>query len=181
MKKNILSILCALLCTMQMYAQKQVTTFLGIPVDGTKAAMIAKLKAKGFKQIDSESLTGTFNGEDVLLKIATYKNKVRRISVIFISLTDTQQIKARYNALINQFKNSKRYMLSDAVLLEEDEDIAYQMTSKNKAYESVFYQLPVDENTEDRLVWFRILQGGSDYYIAIFYDNKLNEAQGEDL
>ena len=35
------------------FAQEQdVTKFLGIPIDGTKAEMIAKLKEKGFTQVD---------------------------------------------------------------------------------------------------------------------------------
>ena len=35
------------------YAQeKDVTKFLGIPIDGTKSEMIAKLKGKGFTQVN---------------------------------------------------------------------------------------------------------------------------------
>ena len=49
------------------FAQKDVTKFLGIPVDGTKAQMIAKLKAKGFtpstKPYKKGALTGTFTAE----------------------------------------------------------------------------------------------------------------------
>lgn len=164
-----------------MYAQKQVTTFLGIPVDGTKAAMMTKLKAKGFKQIDSETLTGTFNGEDARVGVVTYKGKVCRISVFFTTKRDEQQIKAGYNKLINQFSNNARYESRVAELLAEDEDISYQMITKNKSYEAGFCQLPEDENMINRVVWFKILGNIPDYYIALFYDNKLNEAQGEDL
>ena len=32
-----------------LYAQKDVTQFLGIPVDGSKSEMIQKLKAKGYR------------------------------------------------------------------------------------------------------------------------------------
>ena len=41
-------------------AQNDVTKFLGIPVDGTKAEMIRKLKAKGFTSspYDRDVLTG---------------------------------------------------------------------------------------------------------------------------
>lgn len=163
-----------------MYGQKKVTTFLGIPVDGTRAAMMVKLKAKGFKQIDSENLTGTFNGEEVLLNIGTYKSKVRRISVFFTTMRDKEQIKIIYNTLITQFENNKRYMVVDAELLKDDEDIAYQMAVKNKSYEATFFQLPQDENIENRVAWCKILKTESDYTIVIFYDNRLNEAQGED-
>ena len=49
--KKLLCVTIALLCTATMQAQeeeKDVTKFLGIPVDGYKPAMIEKLKAKGF-------------------------------------------------------------------------------------------------------------------------------------
>ena len=48
--KKLLCVTIALLCTATMQAQeeeKDVTKFLGIPVDGYKPAMIEKLKAKG--------------------------------------------------------------------------------------------------------------------------------------
>ncbi len=47
--RKLVSLLLLCIMTMTMYAQqKDVTKFLGIPVDGTKSAMIQKLKAKGF-------------------------------------------------------------------------------------------------------------------------------------
>ena len=46
--KKILSVLMLLLLSISIYAQQNVTKFLGIPVDGSKTAMIQKLKEKGF-------------------------------------------------------------------------------------------------------------------------------------
>ena len=46
MKKILLS-LTLLMLSVAMYAQNEVTKFLGIPIDGTKADMIQKIKAKG--------------------------------------------------------------------------------------------------------------------------------------
>lgn len=46
--KKILFLLMAMLLSFSMYAQKDVTTFLGIPIDGTKAVMRQKLISKGF-------------------------------------------------------------------------------------------------------------------------------------
>ena len=46
MKKFVLMIL--LIVSLAVKAQKDVTKFLGIPVDGLKPAMIQKLKAKSF-------------------------------------------------------------------------------------------------------------------------------------
>ena len=63
---------------------KDVTKFLGIPVDGTKAAMIQKLKAKGFKRIsyDSDVMEGEFNGRYVQISVVTNNNKVYRVVVM---------------------------------------------------------------------------------------------------
>ena len=82
MKKIVLFIM--LMLPMAVMAQKDVTTFLGIPVDGTKDAMIHKLAQKGFKKAPygkEYDMTGEFNGEKVELNIVTYKNKVWRIAV----------------------------------------------------------------------------------------------------
>ncbi len=63
-------------------AQKDVTKFLGIPVDGTKSAMIQKLKAKGFTYNQRrDCLEGEFNGRTVYLHVVTNNNKVYRIMV----------------------------------------------------------------------------------------------------
>lgn len=82
--KKILSVLLLLLLSISIYAQQNVTKFLGIPVDGSKAAMIQKLKEKGFRynaQIDK--LEGIFNGEKVYVLIQTNKNRVWRIAVTY--------------------------------------------------------------------------------------------------
>ncbi|MBF1393317.1 MAG: hypothetical protein HXN28_12415, partial [Prevotella histicola] len=60
--KKILSVLMLLLLSISIYAQQNVTKFLGIPVDGSKAAMIQKLKAKGFTyNTITDRLEGAFN------------------------------------------------------------------------------------------------------------------------
>lgn len=49
MKMRYFSFLMFLMLGVYAFAQKDVTQFLGIPVDGTKTEMVQKLKAKGFK------------------------------------------------------------------------------------------------------------------------------------
>lgn len=69
-----------LFVSMTATAQKEVTKFLGIPVDGTKSSMIQKLKAKGFKYNDRlDYLTGEFNGVSVRVYVVTNNNRVWRI------------------------------------------------------------------------------------------------------
>ena len=58
-------------------AQRDVTKFLGIPVDGSKTDMIQKLKSKGFDYISkSDMLTGQFNDYNVEISIVTNNNRV---------------------------------------------------------------------------------------------------------
>ena len=57
--------LMLLIFPMASYAQKDVTQFLDIPVDGYKPEMIEKLKSKGYtiNQQSEDVLDGEFNGQ----------------------------------------------------------------------------------------------------------------------
>ncbi len=136
--------LAMLLCISTMaYAQKEVTKFLGIPVDGSKPAMIEKLKAKGFKYNQRlDYLTGEFNGNNVIISIATNNNKVWRIVLVDAIARDETEIRIRFNNLIRQFNKNTRYIpayLTDPTI-DDNEDISYEMSIRNKRYEAVFYQ-----------------------------------------
>lgn len=109
--KRIIGFAAVLLFSAVLYAQKDVTEFLGIPVDGTKQQMIENLKAKGFVY-DSQAdvLSGEFNGEDVSISIQTQGNKVWRVVVIDKIPRDETQIKIRFNELVSQFENNESYL-----------------------------------------------------------------------
>ena len=108
--KKISSVLLLFLLSISIYAQQNVTKFLGIPVDGSKADMIQKLKEKGFTyNTTTDRLEGVFNGEKVHILIQTNKNKVWRIAVIDQITRDEGQIKIRYNLLCQQFKDNPKY------------------------------------------------------------------------
>lgn len=118
-----------------------VTTFLGIPVDGTVSSMKQKLIAKGFKQY-SDMLNGQFNGQDVYLSFATYKGKVWRVVVINKAQYSEAQIRLQFNALVSQFKNSTKYVSPEEYnpRIDESEDIGFEMSAHNKEYEALFHQ-----------------------------------------
>lgn len=148
MKKFVLMIL--LIVSLAVKAQKDVTKFLGIPVDGLKPAMIQKLKAKGFRYNQRlDCLTGEFNGHDVRLSVVTNNNKVWRIVLQDENEQDEAGIKIRFNKLIQQFLNNKKYMpatLSNPTL-SDSEDISYEMIVHKKRYEAAFFQLPTQIDT----------------------------------
>ena len=150
MKKLILSLLATLL-TLSLYAQNDVTTFLGIPVDGFKSEMRQKLIAKGFtpkKVGNNEYLEGEFNGTDVHIFIATNNNKVYRIMVCDANTQDEANIKIRFNKLVNQFENNKRYTALDQYTISDTEDISYEMLVHKKNFDALFYQNPDMEKVD---------------------------------
>jgi len=148
--KNTVWLLVLLIVPTVSNAQKDITQFLDIPVDGFKPEMIEKLKSKGFT-VNRESediLHGEFNGIDVNILIGTHNNKVWRIAVADAYPTNETNIKIRFNNLIQQFVNSKRYMAEeDSTIVKyaipEDEDISYEITTNNKRYDAIFYQKSV--------------------------------------
>ena len=144
MKKVILLVL--LFISIFANAQKDVTTFLGIPVDGTKAEMKQKLIAKGYTPktdlAGKEYLEGEFNGTDVRIHIITNNNKVYRIMVSDVNQLDEANIRIRFNRLVSQFKNNKRYFSFEDYYLPESENISYEMRIHNKIYEASFFQTP---------------------------------------
>ena len=150
MKKLLFSLLASLL-TLSLYAQNDVTTFLGIPVDGFKSEMRQKLIAKGFtpkKVGNNEYLEGEFNGTDVHIFIATNNNKVYRIMVCDANTQDEANIKIRFNRLVNQFKNNKKYTALDQYTISDTEDISYEMNVHKKNFDALFYQNPDMEKVD---------------------------------
>ena len=145
--KRFLSITLSLVFAVTAFAQqKDVTKFLGIPVDGTKAEMIEKLKAKGFtiNPYVNDVLDGEFNGTEVHISIVTNNNKVWRIWLIDANKRDSYQIRLRFNMLCEQFNNNKHYISLLDYTIPHDENIEHEMMINKKVYEAAFYQIPSD-------------------------------------
>ena len=144
--KKTFSIVVLLIFSIVVYAQKDVTQFLGIPIDGSKSEMIKKLKKKGFKSslLGDDLLMGEFNGADVALHIVTTNNKVCRIVLLDVNPTEyVTDIKIRFNNLCWQFQNSSKYVsLTDVsrYIIPENEDISYEMMVNHKRYDAIFFQ-----------------------------------------
>ena len=225
MKKLILA-LCVLILSVSVFAQDDVTKFLGIPIDGFKPEMIRKLKGKGFTDhpYKSDVLVGEFNGRDVEVSVVTNNNKVYRIFLQDRYSVSEMDIKIRFNTLCRQFEGNSNYISISEQIIPEDEDISYEMSVSAKRYEAVFYQQPEKldtlaiqqtlfdkvraKYTEEQLanpteemqqdfvemsleiafdivstksVWFMIDKDGSESRILMYYDNKKNQANGQDL
>lgn len=156
--KQILTLGIALMLSVATFAQKNVTQFLGIPIDGTKSAMIQKLKAKGFTYNASDDvLSGQFNGRSVNLHVVTNNNKVYRIMVADAVGTSEGEIKIRFNTLCSQFSKNDKYVPQNVFgeyELSDDEDISYEMSVHDKRYQAAYYQIAeVDKDTTGFTLW----------------------------
>lgn len=149
--KRIFAILSCIFVAFTILAQKDVTKFLGIPVDGSKSEMIRKLKTKGFtyhKSGEVDGLKGKFNGVNVNLFISTENGKVARIMVCDDDIMGETDIKIRFNRLCQQFNNNGKYIGLQDFTIPEEEDISYKMAVNDKRYEALFYQIPEGETVE---------------------------------
>lgn len=154
MYKNLKKTVCLfmlLILPVTFYAQKDVTQFLGIDVDGNKSEMIQKLKDKGYtiSPYKKDVLIGEFNGTDVNIFIVTNNNKVCRIMVCYANTMNETDIRISFNKLVQQFQNNKKYIpLPESTVskynIPEDEDISYEISVKSKRYEALFYQKTSD-------------------------------------
>lgn len=196
--RKFLTLLAMIAISASTFAQKEVTKFMGIPVDGSPTEMIKKLKAKGFKTDEDfiqavkrgsvdwdgpELLIGRFNGEKVRVWLHVEQNKVWRVRLADKDTRDETQIRIRFNKLVRQFEDNGKYVpYYEEQIIADDEDISYEMTVNKKQYEAVFGQKGEDGTVDEkRIVWFTIVEGSDGYKIAMFYDNKYNEADGSDL
>lgn len=143
--RRILFIVTLLIASNSLFTQKDVTKFMGIPIDGFKPEMIQKLKEKGFvsSSISKDVLEGELNGTQVNVYIATNNNKVWRIMLCDTNQMSETDIKIRFNKLCQQFQNSPNYLCFSNYAIADDEDIAYEITVHDKKYDALFYQKPL--------------------------------------
>ncbi len=176
--KKIFLLFVFILATTESFAQNTLT-FLGIPIDGLKKEMIAKLEAKGYEYDESvDALFGEFNGRQVGISVQTVNNRVWRLAVVDLNQDDETNIKIRFNWLFEQLSNSPKYKLNHGTKIADTEDISYEITVHNKRYEAGF--IPVDQSIYGA-VWYMLNEQFGQFRIALFYENLNNAANGDDL
>lgn len=167
--KKLLLIVVIVISSLSSSAQREVTKFLGIPVDGTKATMIQKLKEKGFVYNPKDDfLTGDFNGHKVNVGIITYKNKVWRIMVIDHEKSTESEIKIKFNNLLHQFSRNKKYrpFSNDNYIIPEDEDISFNMSMYSKGYSASYCQIPEDTVKLNKIMHDSLVKKYGEDYLA---------------
>lgn len=174
MKKFIIAML--FLASMEANAQKDVTKFLGIPVDGYKAEMKKKLTAKGFTyNAQNDFFEGEFNGRDVHVYIVTNNNKVWRIMVCDKNKCEEGEIKIRFNNLCRQFAKNKKYLAANIgesdYTLSDSENISYEMLVHKKRYEASYFQIPDTSSADTLAIESRIKEALLQEYTQDEIDN----------
>lgn len=177
MKKFITIMTFMMILSVPLFAQNTIK-FLGIPIDGTKQQMITALKSKGFEyNYGQDYAFGEFNGTDVYIFIQTVNNVVWRLLIADQSGCSEKDIKIRFNRLFRQFLDNGKYYSPEGNIIDEDEDISYEMIVRDKRYEASFL---LRDGTPG-FVWYTIVEQSGKFHIAMYYENIDNEADGSDL
>ena len=187
--KKLLTLILLLMVSVEMYAQSNITTFLGIPVDGTESSMIQKLQKKGFVYNKEEDLLeGEFNGEDVFIGRETQKGKVWAVGVGYNSYFNAASLKINYEKLCRQFRDNPKYIVFSEDTLPDSKDLNYEVSVNKQSYNAIYIQNPqFNESDWNRrvVVSFGPIETENHpigyYMLTIGYINGFNQANGEDL
>lgn len=191
--KRVSTILLAALLAQSAFSLTDVpVTFLGIPVDGTKSAMIDSLKNKGFAyaktDMEYEFLSGVLNGKDVTLTIHTTMGKVDEVNVFYTNPLSSSRIRIEYNNLLLQLKNNGKYVELEAYEpISSASELRQRIETDPNAYYTAFWvrpQLSVEDyesgvpvSALTGQVWFDIRKFATDrYYISLNYVNLANKS-----
>lgn len=178
MKRYILALVFAF-ASLSAFSQNTIK-FLGIPIDGTKKEMIAKLEEKGYIYDSySDCLTGEFNGDNVKIAILTVNNRVWRIAIITAESQDEINIKFHFVNLMQQFRKNGKYIYVGGKIPNESDNLASEIRVNKKRFDAYFRLI---DPTINGMVWYTIVEDGyGKYKMCIYYENHDNKANGNDL
>lgn len=153
-------------------APKNVIHFLGIPVDGKKSEVSAKLQIKGLTPvyhnpaikerliskglctnttdtsatntsiIDTTILSGKMDNEDKIIQIMEYNDKVYRIIISDENPSDETSIKAKFNKLCRRLLASEDYIPYTGTFPDFEIPENEKLALAQKRYTVTFFQLP---------------------------------------
>lgn len=163
MKKVIFIILFPIIFSI-MYGQRNVTTFLDIPVYGTEKEVISKLINKRFVHNEEDN---TFHGKinKVASEVYIFANQDSVYRILALQKIGTDQKKAieYYNNMCEYFETCGHYIPENfygKYTIPPDAHIS----QLGKQYKAVYYQFnqEVDEDTNGLRKWLRTLKIVSD-------------------
>lgn len=188
--------------------EKEVTQFMGIPVDGTKPEMISKLEEKGFTpeqiEIDLENaenrfikaggkinggknkekdgdyfMKGYFDGHRSKVVISSYHNKVYCIFVIIDEDFKELNAKIQYNLYVEQLSKKYKLLFNSAENII-NEDLTEPFDSQN--IEAKFLTAYDEYDKPHGMISLEMSHPKyKEFYLALRYYNMDNMPNGKDL
>lgn len=149
MKIKFLVLFTSIFFSLSISAQREVTTFMGIPIDGTTENMIRELNNKNFKLLSQHGyngniiMEGMFNGDWAQIMIFHNRNLVHSI-VVSIRLTGAKAAKTAFNHIHAQMSRSWKYWPhqdSSIPYIPNNADIDYELRCDNDKYKLDFSQV----------------------------------------
>lgn len=174
--KHSLTIVLSLLLTLTMSAQSNITTFMGIPVDGTKESMTMKLLKNGVEKRGRDLMIDDVLGTSYFIRLMTNKGKVYRISMTEAKGTeDMNTIINKFYSIVEEYKeNTQLYceLEPNHPVMAENDEIKKQYI-KDGCYLAEFFQ-QADPQLYSRRIGIQITDKYGDYRIERLYDNVHN-------
>lgn len=156
---------------------QNVTTFMGVEIDGTETEFVNKLESKGFVSV-SNGIAGKFNGRNVVGSVVTNYNQVYRVGIIYFTDRDEIDVIHAYNQLMRQFNSNNKYTKTRGnSFIDSDVNLSYEIKINNNTFTAEYYQ----NGNKQSPVWFTIRKDYGMYYIYLIYENLYNAPNGEDL
>lgn len=180
--KRLLSISVALMLAISLQAQSNVTSFMGVPVNGSKTKVIQQLKSKGLVAgVGDIDMMGVVDGRICLVNILTHKSKAYRIMVIEKdATTDVNAIIKRYNNLIETYRNDSTMTEYEYNRAVTSRDMPfYEDYIHSGVYYAEFFQKSGEPELYDRRVSFEISDEFGGFRIVTCYDNIHNMPEGD--
>lgn len=134
---------------MSLWGQKEVTTFMDIPIDGPVVSFISELQKKGFKYTpennykNAHMLEGVFNGQWAHIAVLADRNKVHGVGVI-INVEGAEYAKLKFNSLHAQMARNWKYLNCQeptVPFIADDVDIEHELRYKKTEFKASFFQV----------------------------------------
>lgn len=134
---------------MSLWGQKEVTTFMDIPIDGPVVSFISELQKKGFKYTpennyqNTYALEGVFNGQWAEIAVSADRNKVFGVGVI-IRVEGAENAKLQFNSLHAQMARNWKYLNCQeptVPFIADDVDIEHEVRYKKTDFRASFFQV----------------------------------------
>lgn len=168
--KKVLIAMAVLLVSVTAAAQ-DVTTFMGIPIDGTVESVKSKLKAKGFKDIGDNALKGRFFGSEAWVAVFGEKGLANAVFLVIYCSDDEDYAKLSYNMIFDGLKDCGRYVYLKGEKIGKNVNLLRELLeADDNSLSSYFLQ----NGNEDSPVVVSVEYKKGEYEIHMIYYNEKN-------